>query len=95
MCAKPSTAAMISSSGHTKPINGEDAMASLRRKRQTVALIVHERICPPPGGYADLDDIWKYIADDNLDAADRVREEIFQTIHSLVAFPHQGTNAPT
>ena len=47
-----------------------------------------------PEAYADLDDIWEYIADDNLDAADRVREEIFQTIHSLVAFPHQGHKRP-
>jgi plasmid stabilization system protein ParE len=29
-----------------------------------------------PEAYTDLDDIWEYIAADNLDAADRVREEI-------------------
>jgi len=28
-----------------------------------------------PQAYADLDEIWEYIAIDNLDAADRVREE--------------------
>jgi plasmid stabilization system protein ParE len=33
-----------------------------------------------PEAYTDLDDIWEYIADDNLDAADRVLEEIYQTI---------------
>src|ERR1700731_2262617 len=43
-----------------------------------------------PEAYADLDEIWEYIADDNLDAADRVLGEIYQTIQSLVAFPHQG-----
>jgi toxin ParE1/3/4 len=47
-----------------------------------------------PEAYADLDEIWEYIADDNLDAADRVREEIYQTILSLVAFPHQGHSRP-
>jgi plasmid stabilization system protein ParE len=47
-----------------------------------------------PEAYADLDEIWEYIADDNLDAADRVREEIYQTIQSLVAFPYQGHSRP-
>jgi toxin ParE1/3/4 len=43
-----------------------------------------------PEAYADLDEIWEYIADDNLDAADRVLEEIYQTVQSLAAFPHRG-----
>jgi plasmid stabilization system protein ParE len=43
-----------------------------------------------PQAYADLDEIWEYIAADNLDAADRVREEIYASIRSLVTFPHQG-----
>ncbi len=43
-----------------------------------------------PAAYADLDEIWEYIATDNLDAADRVREEIFATIRSLANFPQQG-----
>ena len=47
-----------------------------------------------PEAYADLDEIWEYIADDNLDAADRVLEEIFRTIRVLVAFPHQGHKRP-
>ena len=47
-----------------------------------------------PEAYADLDEIWEYIAADNLDAADRVREEIYAAIRSLVAFPHQGHNRP-
>jgi plasmid stabilization system protein ParE len=48
-----------------------------------------------PEAYADLDEIWEYIAADNLDAADRVREEIYTAIRSLVAFPHhQGHNRP-
>ena len=28
-----------------------------------------------PGAYTDLDEIWEYIAADNLDAADRVLEK--------------------
>jgi plasmid stabilization system protein ParE len=47
-----------------------------------------------PEAYADLSEIWEYIADDNLDAADRVLEEIFQTLQSLSAFPHQGHRRP-
>jgi plasmid stabilization system protein ParE len=43
-----------------------------------------------PEAYTDLDEIWEYIATDNLDAADRVLEEIYQTLRSLAAFPHQG-----
>jgi plasmid stabilization system protein ParE len=47
-----------------------------------------------PEAYADLDEIWEYIADDNLDAADRVLEEIYRTIRSLADFPHQGHKRP-
>ena len=47
-----------------------------------------------PEAYTDLDEIWEYIATDNLDAADRVLEEIYQTLRSLVAFPRQGHARP-
>jgi len=43
-----------------------------------------------PQAYADLDEIWEFIAEDSLDGADRVREEIYQAIRALVPFPHQG-----
>lgn len=43
-----------------------------------------------PDAYTDLDEIWEYIAADNLDAADRVLEEIYLAIRALVPFPHQG-----
>ena len=43
-----------------------------------------------PQAYVDLDEIWEFIAEDSLDAADRVREEIYQAIRALVPFPHQG-----
>jgi|ERR1700722_12594867 len=47
-----------------------------------------------PEAYTDLDEIWEYIASDNLDAADRVRDEIYEAIRSLVAFPHSGYRRP-
>jgi len=43
-----------------------------------------------PDAYTDLDDIWEFIAEDSLDAADRVREELYQAILALVPFPRQG-----
>jgi len=43
-----------------------------------------------PDAFADLDDIWEFIAADNLNAADRVLEEIHETIRALVLFPQQG-----
>jgi plasmid stabilization system protein ParE len=43
-----------------------------------------------PGAFADLDEIWEYIATDNLDAANRILGEVDETIRSLVSFPHLG-----
>ena len=43
-----------------------------------------------PQAYADVNDIWEYIAADNLDAADRIVEEIYGAIKSLVLFPQRG-----
>ena len=36
-----------------------------------------------PQAYRDLEEIWEYIAADNLDAADRIREEIYEAIQSM------------
>jgi antitoxin ParD1/3/4 len=47
-----------------------------------------------PQAYKDLEEIWEYIAADSLDAADRIREEIYDAIQSLVPFPHVGHNRP-
>jgi len=47
-----------------------------------------------PDAVKDLDEIWEYIAIDNLDAADRVREEIYEAIQSLVPFPYIGHSRP-
>jgi plasmid stabilization system protein ParE len=45
-----------------------------------------------PDALKDLEEIWEYIAADNPDSADRVREEIYDTIKSLVPFPYVGHN---
>jgi len=43
-----------------------------------------------PGAYTDMDELWEFIAQDSIDAADRVREEIYQAIQSLIPFPRIG-----
>jgi toxin ParE1/3/4 len=47
-----------------------------------------------PEAALDLDEIWDYIADRNLDAADRVVDDILAGIDALVAFPYQGHERP-
>ena len=47
-----------------------------------------------PEAYTDLAEIWEYIAADNLDAADRVLQEIYEAVQSLVTFPHLGHRRP-
>src|SRR5258708_28662530 len=42
-----------------------------------------------PQAYADVDEIWEYI-----EAADRIREEIYEAIQSLVPFPYIGHSRP-
>jgi antitoxin ParD1/3/4/toxin ParE1/3/4 len=43
-----------------------------------------------PEAEADLIEIWDFIAEDSVDAADRVRDDIFATIRRLVRTPNQG-----
>jgi plasmid stabilization system protein ParE len=47
-----------------------------------------------PQAFADIDEIWEYIAADNLGAADRTREEIYEAIQSLIPFPYIGHTRP-
>ena len=47
-----------------------------------------------PEAFADLDDIWEYIAKDNIDAADRVIADIFDSVRAIVASPHIGHRRP-
>jgi toxin ParE1/3/4 len=43
-----------------------------------------------PDAVTDIDEIWEFIAADNLDAADRTLNEVFEAISALVQFPHAG-----
>jgi len=43
-----------------------------------------------PDAYLGLSEIWEYIAADDVAAADRMLEEIYESVRSLVAFPEQG-----
>lgn len=47
-----------------------------------------------PDAVKDLEEIWEYVASDNLSAADQVREEIYDAIQSLVPFPYVGHVRP-
>ncbi|MGO4884564.1 MAG: type II toxin-antitoxin system RelE/ParE family toxin [Bryobacteraceae bacterium] len=41
-----------------------------------------------------ITEIWEYIADDNPQAARRIRQEIYSAISALVPFPRQGHRRP-
>jgi plasmid stabilization system protein ParE len=41
-----------------------------------------------------LTTFWEFIAADNIDAANRALEDVFDAIELLVAFPHQGYRRP-
>jgi len=47
-----------------------------------------------PEAEADLDANWEFIAEDSLEAADRMIDAIEATIEALVPFPHQGHRRP-
>lgn len=47
-----------------------------------------------PEAYSDLDAIWEFIAEDNLDAADHVLAEIHEAMLELVSFPRSGHKRP-
>ena len=47
-----------------------------------------------PEAAVDLGEIWDFIAEDNLDAADKVIADILASIDALVPFPHQGHKRP-
>jgi antitoxin ParD1/3/4/toxin ParE1/3/4 len=42
----------------------------------------------------DITDIWELIAEQNPQAASRVRKDILNAIRALVPFPHQGHRRP-
>ena len=43
-----------------------------------------------PEAEADLNEIWDFVAEDSVDAADRVRDDIFAAIQGLVRVPNKG-----
>jgi plasmid stabilization system protein ParE len=47
-----------------------------------------------PDAFADLDEIWEYIAKDNVDAADRVLADILSILTTLVGSPQIGHQCP-
>ena len=47
-----------------------------------------------PEAFADIDEIWEYIAEHNIDAADRVVADIFIALGILAASPHIGHQRP-
>jgi plasmid stabilization system protein ParE len=47
-----------------------------------------------PEAVVDLDEIWDFIATDNLDAPDRLIAEILAALDKLVSFPKQGHKRP-
>jgi plasmid stabilization system protein ParE len=47
-----------------------------------------------PAAVTDLEEIWDYVAADSIDAADRVREEVYEAIQSVVPFPYVGHSRP-
>jgi len=47
-----------------------------------------------PRAVNDLDEIWGFIAADNLDASNRVIGEILAAMEALVAFPDRGHERP-
>src|SRR5262249_14607646 len=47
-----------------------------------------------PDAFADLVEIWEYIAQDNVDAADRVLEDIHTVLRTLATSSHIGHRRP-
>ena len=43
-----------------------------------------------PEALRDIEEIWEFISNDNLDAADRVRDEIFSACDKLADVPGMG-----
>ncbi len=47
-----------------------------------------------PEALSDLDEIWEFIAKDNVDAANRIVAQVLATCENLSRFPHQGHYRP-
>ena len=49
-----------------------------------------KRFVLSPQAFQDIDEIWEFIAKDDIDAADRVRDEIFEAFGKLADMPCMG-----
>jgi toxin ParE1/3/4 len=47
-----------------------------------------------PQAVAELDEIWEFIAQDSLNSADKVINEIFDALNFISKAPHQGHRRP-
>src|SRR3954452_3867374 len=47
-----------------------------------------------PDALDDLNAVWDFIAADSVDDADRIMDEIFDSVRALVPFPRQGHRRP-
>ena len=84
-------------SGRVKPIPGDEIeayFAERKAPRRVGPNDLMTGIRLPPGRPSDLDEIWEFIRQTILDAADRVIAEILATIRGLVPFPNQGHKRP-
>jgi len=43
-----------------------------------------------PEAFTDIEQIWEYVAQDNIDAADRLLAHVFGALDTLVSSPHIG-----
>jgi plasmid stabilization system protein ParE len=63
-------------------------------KRASADARADEGLRLPSRAFADLDEIWEYLAEDNIDAADRVLADIHTVLRTLAASPHIGQRCP-
>ena len=68
----------------TEPATGDQQDTPYRTAGVTSRYVLH------PEAVRDLEEVWEYIAQDSLDAADRVIGEVFAALDMLVASPHAG-----
>jgi toxin ParE1/3/4 len=47
-----------------------------------------------PQAWVDLDEIWDFLVEDSLDAADKVIAQILASMDALATFPNQGHKRP-
>ena len=80
----------------TELVQQADLTRSLAREKRGTA--IHSGFMTGydfhPDAAVDLDEIWDFIAEDNLDAADRVIQDVLSRIDKLVPFPDQGHKRP-